>query len=125
MTQLLSSAEYLLFVTLTNYLAVLAGVTLWGSFFLLGLIAQRLEQAFEIPTHWRLLLWAPSGILLYTVYTLVSAGSGPGNAAGFALERQIAYGALLVSGALCLWGSGASMLALARLMAARRREPAG
>ena len=115
MTKLLTTAEYLLYITFTNYLAVLAGVTLWASLFLLGLIARRLEHAFEVPTRWRLLLWTPSGILLYTVYTLVSGGGGAGNEAGTALERRIAYTALLTSAILSLWGCGTIWSLLARL----------
>lgn len=122
MTKLLSTGEYLLYITLTNYLAVLAGVSLWASLFLLGLIARRLERAFDVPTPWRILVWAPSGILAYTVYTLVSAGGGAGTQAGSVLERQIAYGALLVSACLSLWGCGATWALLIRLAMARRRE---
>ena len=120
MTKLLSPAEYLTFVTLTNYIAVLAGVSLWGSFLLLALMARRLESALDVQTHWRLLAFAPSGILLYTVYALVSAGGVPGSAAGFALERQIAYGALLLSGALCVFSAGMTWTALSRLTAGRK-----
>lgn len=122
MTRLLSTGEYLTYITLTNYLAVLAGVSLWASFFLLGLIARRLERAFEVPTRWRLLVWAPSGILLYTVYTLVSAGGGAGTQAGSQLERQIAYGALLLSACLTLWGCATTWALVVRLTMARRQE---
>jgi len=121
-TKLLTTGEYLMYITLTNYLAVLAGVSLWASLFLLGLIARRLERAFEVPTRWRMLLWTPSGILLYTVYTLVSGGGGAGNEAGTALERQIAYTALLGSAILSLWGCGTIWSLLVRLGRARRAE---
>ena len=115
MTTLLTPAEYLTYVTLTNYVAVLAGGTLWGSFFFLGLIARRLEDALNVPTHWRFLLVAPSGILLYTVYTLVSAGAAVGTETSYLLERRIAYGVLVTSGALCLFGCAATWWSLARL----------
>ncbi len=121
MTRLLSTSEYLLYVTLTNYIAVLAGITLWSALFLLGLIARRLERAFAVATHWRLLVAAPSGILLYTVYTLVSASGGPGTQAGSVLEQRIAYGALLVSAVLSLWGCGATWALLLRLAMIRRK----
>lgn len=105
MTKLLSTTEYLLYVTLTNYGAVLGGVSLWAALFLLGLIAQRLEKAFDIPTGWKALLWAPSGILLYTVYTLVQAGPGSSGPGGHEnLEKNIAYGLLLVSSLFSLRG---------------------
>ncbi len=105
MTRLLSTTEYLIYVTLTNYGAVLGGVSLWAALFLLGLIAQRLEKAFGITTGWKALLWAPSGILLYTVYTLVQAGPGTGGPEGHDdLEKNIAYGLLLLSSVLSLRG---------------------
>ena len=121
MTRLLTTSEYLLYVTLTNYIAVLAGVTLWSALFLLGLVARRLEQAFAVATGWRLLLTAPSGILMYTVYTLVSASGGPGTQAGSELERRIAYGALLASALLSLWGCGATWALLLRLAMRQRK----
>lgn len=103
MTKLLSTTEFLIYVTLTNYGAVLGGVSLWAALFLLGLIAQRLERAFGVPTGWKVLLWAPSGILLYTVYTLVQAGPDAGAAVGhYDLEKSIAYGLLLISSILSL-----------------------
>ena len=103
MTKLLSTTEFLIYVTLTNYGAVLGGVSLWAALFLLGLIAQRLERAFGVPTGWKVLLWAPSGILLYTVYTLVQAGPDADTPVGhYDLEKSIAYGLLLVSSILSL-----------------------
>lgn len=119
MTKLLTTGEFLLYITLTNYMTVLGGVLLWVSLFLLGLIARRLERAFEVATHWRFLLWSPSGILLYTVYTLVHAGPGPGGEAEGSLERTIAYGALAGSAVFCLFGCGATFALLARLSRAR------
>lgn len=124
MLRLLSPAEILVYVTFTNYLAVLGGVALWAALFVLGLIARRLERAFEVPTHWRLLLWAPSGILLYTVYVLVAAGGGGDSSGGTALERRVAYGALLISAVLSLWGCGRTMLLLLRLERSRERTAA-
>ncbi len=121
MTRLLSTSEYLLYITLTNYIAVLGGVTLWSALFLLGLTARRLERAFAVKTQWRLLLFAPSGILLYTVYTLVSASGGPGTEAGSLIERRIAYGALFASAILSLWGCASTWLLLLRLAIRRRR----
>lgn len=110
MLRLLTAGELFVYVTLTNYVAVLGGVLLWVSFFVLGLIARRLERAFETPTRWRLLLWAPSGILLYTVYALASAGAPPS-----ATERLAAYGLLFASGAGCLVSCGATYALLRRL----------
>jgi len=103
MLKLLSPSELLVYVTLTNYVAVLGGVFLWTAFFVLGLVARRLERAFETPTHWRLLLWAPSGILLYTVSTLVQAGGSAGTTPAGA-ELVTAYALLALSGAGCLLG---------------------
>ncbi|MEK7765499.1 MAG: hypothetical protein AAB368_04605 [bacterium] len=116
MIRLLSAREFLAYVTLTNYVAVLGGVFLWVAFFVLGLIARRLERAFETPTHWRMLLWAPSGILLYTVSTLVQAGASAGTTPAGA-ELVVAYGLLALSGAGCLlgcWTTYALLAALAR-----------
>ena len=124
MTRLLTTPEYLLFITMTNYMAVLAGVTLWAALFILGLIAARLERAFAVKTGWRLLLFAPSGILLYTVYTLVAAGGGSGTAAGSLIERRIAHGGLLVSAVLSLWGCGTTWTLLIRLAIRRRKAEA-
>jgi hypothetical protein len=120
--KLLSTSEYLLYVVLTNYVAVLGGVLLWVSLFLLGLIARRLERAFETPTGWRLLLWAPSGILLYTVYTLAQAGSAGAAMPGLKLERAIAYGALFVSAACSVYGCAATWMLLLRLELRRARQ---
>lgn len=123
MDKLLSTGDYLLYVVLTNYMAVLGGVLLWAALFFLGLIARRLERAFETPTGWRLLLWAPSGILLYTVYTLAQAGSaGAAGAGGLRLERQIAYGALAISAVCSLYGCGATWFLLLRLALRRSRQ---
>ncbi len=112
---LLSTNEYLLYITLTNYVAVLGGVALWAAFFMLGLIARQLERSFETPTGWQLLQWGPSGILLYTVYTLVQAGPGQGGVVEFILERQIAYVLLFLSGISCAVGCYLVYRTLARL----------
>ncbi len=112
MIKLLSTGEILVYVTLANYMAILGGIGLWAAFFLLGLIARRLEHAFDIATHWHLLCWAPSGILLYTVYTLAQAGTG---ATAFRYETYLAYGALLGSGLGCMWGCLATLRLLARI----------
>lgn len=104
MIKLLTTTEVLLYISLTNYMAVLGGITLWTAFFALGLIARRLERAFATPTHWQMLVWAPSGILLYTIYTLAQAGPAAANVPAFKVEKLVAYGALLLSGLGCLWG---------------------
>lgn len=122
MVKLLSTSEFLVYVVLTNYTAVLGGVLLWVALFLLGLIARRLERAFETPTGWRLLVWAPSGILLYTVYTLAQAGSAGVAIPALRLERQIAYGALFASAVCCLYGCAATWLLLLRLALRRARQ---
>ena len=122
MVKLLSTTDYLLYVVLTIYMAVLGGVLLWVSLFFLGLIARRLERAFETPTGWRLLLWAPSGILLYTVYTLAQAGSAGAAGAGLKLEREIAYGALCLSAVCSLYGCAATWFLLLRLALRRARQ---
>lgn len=121
MTRLLTTWQYLMFITMTNYLAVIAGITLWSALFILGLIARRLERAFQVPTSWRLLLFAPSGILLYTVYSLVAAGGGAGTPEGSLIERRIAHSAFLLSACLSLWGCWSTWSLLLRLAAARRR----
>jgi hypothetical protein len=122
MIKVLTTGEYLMYVVFTNYVAVAGGVLLWVSLFLLGLIAHRLERAFEIPTRWKLLLWAPSGILLYTVYTLVQSGAAGVAIPSLKLERAIAYGALLVSSVLSLLGCAATWSLLLRLSRARTRK---
>lgn len=122
MEKLLSTGDYLVYIVLTNYMAVLGGVLLWVSLFLLGLIARRLERAFETPTRWRLLLWGPSGILLYTVYTLAQAGTGGAAVAELKLERAIAYGALIASAVLSLWGCAMTWALLVRLALRRARQ---
>ena len=122
MVKLLSTSEFLAYVVLTNYVAVLGGVLLWVAFFLLGLIARRLERAFETPTGWRLLVWAPSGILLYTIYTLAQAGSAGVAVPALRLEREIAYGALLVSAVCSLYGCAATWFLLLRLALRRARQ---
>lgn len=115
MIKLLSPGEVMMYVTLTNYMAIFGGIGLWAAFFLLGMIARRLERAFEIPTHWQLLCWAPSGILLYTIYTLAQAGTGSAALGAFHVETYVAYGALLVSGLGCTWGCLATLRLLARI----------
>lgn len=115
MIKLLTTGEVLLYVTLTNYMAILGGIGLWAAFFLLGLIARRLEHAFDTATHWQLLCWAPSGILVYTIYTLAQAGSESANIPALRYETYVAYAALLVSGIGCMWGCLATLRLLARI----------
>jgi hypothetical protein len=101
MGTVLTGNQHLVFVTLTSWLAIAAGLVLWGGFFFLGLISRRFEKAFGKITHWQFLLLAPVGavgyLALQALASLQHQNLGP-------VEQWIGYTLLIWSAGLCLWG---------------------
>jgi len=90
-----------LLVSQFNTLSLVGALFLWGAFFLLGVIARRYEIVFQRWTGWKSLMLAPSGILLYVGIITVGWFAG-----GEGLQKPleyIAYTALLISSAACLF----------------------
>lgn len=83
-----------------NALSLLGALMLWGTFFLLGIIARRYELVFQKWTGWKSMMLAPSGILVYVV--IVTAGWWNASPALQPVLDGIAYTALVLS-ALATW----------------------
>ena len=84
---------------LSDYLALLGGLTFWLGFLALGLVAKRYETVFRKSTAWLFLALAPSGVLLYALLVVVRISE-----TGM-VEKLVAYFALALSGLLCLAGA--------------------
>jgi hypothetical protein len=89
-----------LWVSQFNTLSLLGALFLWGSFFLLGIIARRYEIVFQKWTGWKSMMLAPSGILIYI--GIVTVGWFSTNEANQTFPEIIAYTALLISAVACL-----------------------
>ena len=97
----LSPLEHFWFVTATSIIAILAGLALWAGFALMGFVARRFEQAFQLVTHWQFYFIAPAGVFAYLLMQAVASlrhqNMGP-------VEQWIGYALLVWSAGLCLWG---------------------
>ncbi|MBN1596016.1 hypothetical protein JW933_08840 [candidate division FCPU426 bacterium] len=85
--------------------AILGSILLWISYALFGLIARRYRQVFNRATYSTLLILAPTGLLVYTLFLIFKATPIMGDPALANLAQWVAYIALLASGFFCLVGT--------------------
>lgn len=100
--QLLYPDEYLMYVTVTNLVAVAGSVLLWVTCVLFGLIARKYELVLRKKTNWQFMIFAPSGILVYAVIQIVAFAS---QVKLNVMQSWVAYVFFLLSGALSLMGA--------------------
>lgn len=100
--QLLYPDEYLMYVTVTNLVAVAGSVLLWVTCVLFGLIARKYELVLRKKTNWQFMIFAPSGILVYAVIQVVAFAS---QVKLNVMQSWVAYVFFLLSGALSLMGA--------------------
>ncbi len=90
-----------------SYLVAIAGsLLLWINYALVGLVARRYGQVFQRSTYSTLLMLAPTGLLIYTLYLIFKATPLLNDPKLAAFAQLLAYLALLASGCLCLLGVG-------------------
>jgi hypothetical protein len=73
----LSAGTYRILFDITNYVSLIAGFLLWGSFILIGLIARRFEMLTGQRSFWSAMTIAPIGIVVYNIiqsYAFFTAG---------------------------------------------------
>ena len=85
--------------------AVFGSVLLWVNYALFGLITRRYAQVFGRATYSGLIMLAPSGLLVYTLFLVLKATAVLSDPVLSAAVQSIAYLALLISGLLCLIGT--------------------
>jgi hypothetical protein len=85
--------------------AILGSICLWVSYALFGLIARRYRQVFNRLTYSTLLIAAPTGILVYTLFLIFKATPLLNDPKLAGLAQWVAYIALLASGLFCLVGT--------------------
>lgn len=89
----------------SSYLvAIMGSIFLWINYALFGLIARRYGQVFNKMTYSTLLILAPTGILIYTLFLIFKATPLLSEPKLAELAQWIAYLALVASGFLCLVG---------------------
>ena len=89
----------------SSYLvAVFGSLLLWISYGLFGLIARRYRQVFGCSTYSTLVILAPSGLLIYTLFLVFKVTPLLENPALANTVQKIAYAGLLASGVFCLVG---------------------
>lgn len=89
----------------TSYLvSVFGSVLLWISYAIFGLIARRYQQVFGRTTYSTLIILAPSGLLLYTMFLILKATPVLEDPEIAAQAMWVAYLALVASGLSCLIG---------------------
>jgi hypothetical protein len=89
----------------SSYLvSVFGSITLWISYALFGLITRRYQQVFGRATYSTLIILAPSGLLVYTIFLILKATPVLDNPELAVRVQWIAYLALLASGLCCLIG---------------------
>lgn len=103
--------------------AVFGSLLLWANYALFGLIARRYAQVFGRATYSTLIITAPSGLLLYTLFLVLKATPVLDAPAAAAAAQWAAYLALLGSGLLCLLGTARFAAVLASVT--RRRGAGG
>ncbi len=86
--------------------AVFGSIVLWVSYALFGLITRRYRQVFGRATFSTLVMLAPSGLLVYTLFLLLKATPLLENPQLAAPAQWVAYLSLFLSGLLCLIGVG-------------------
>ena len=73
----LNRGMYRMLFDVTNYVSLIAGFLLWGSFILIGLIAKRFEMLTGQRSFWSAMIIAPIGIVIYNgvqSYAFFTAG---------------------------------------------------
>jgi len=85
--------------------AIFGSIFLWINYALFGLIARRYRQVFNRATYSTLLIAAPTGLLIYTLFLIFKATPLLDEPKLADLARWIAYVALVTSGFLCLVGT--------------------
>ncbi len=89
----------------SSYLvAVFGSIVLWISYALFGLITRRYKQVFGRATYSGLIIAAPSGLLVYTLFLILKATPVLSDPAVAKSTEWFAYLALLASGFFCLVG---------------------
>lgn len=89
----------------SSYLvAVFGSIVLWISYALFGLITRRYKQVFGRATYSTLIIAAPSGLLVYTLFLILKATPVLDNHDIANGAQWIAYLALMASGLFCLVG---------------------
>lgn len=73
MEKVLTTTQYLIFVNLTSFLAILGGIALWLGFVVMGLISRRFEQVFDKITYWQSQMIAPAGLFIYLVMQAIAS----------------------------------------------------
>jgi hypothetical protein len=89
----------------SSYLvAVFGSIVLWISYALFGLITRRYKQVFGRATYSTLIISAPSGLLIYTLFLILKATPVLESPAVANAAQWFAYLALMASGLFCLVG---------------------
>lgn len=100
MDRILSTSQYMVFVNLTSFMAILGGIALWGGFAVMGLIAKRYEQVYGMVTHWQFQMIAPAGIFIYLLMQAIASLRHQNMGA---IELWTGYTLLSWSAGLCFW----------------------
>lgn len=94
--------SYNISILLTNILSLLGGILLWSTFIIFGFVARRYEILFKKKTEWKVLVVAPSGILVYVLIQIYAyVDHGPLTST----EQMVAYPLVILSGLLCIYGA--------------------
>ncbi|MEW6687290.1 MAG: hypothetical protein AB1393_13980 [Candidatus Edwardsbacteria bacterium] len=99
---LLEPNEFLIYIILTNWVAIGGSLFLWLTCLFFGLIARRYEIVLRKRTDWQFMILAPSGILVYAVVQVVAFLS---QVKMNPMQSWIAYSFFLLSGILSLVGA--------------------
>jgi len=86
--------------------AIFGSILLWINYALFGLIARRYGQVFGKNTYSGLLILAPTGLLIYTLFLIFKATPVLADPDTAAAAQWVAYVALMISGLFCLVGIG-------------------
>jgi hypothetical protein len=87
-------------------MAIFGSIFMWINYALFGLIARRYGQVFGKVTYSTLLILAPTGLLVYTLFLIFKATPLLSDPDLAAITQWVAYLALLASGFFCLVGIG-------------------
>lgn len=100
-----------------SYLVAIGGsLLLWVNYALVGLIARRYGQVFQRATYSTLLILAPTGLLVYTLFLIFKATPLLADPKLAAFAQLLAYLCLLASGFFCLLGVGRFASVLGRVL---------
>jgi len=93
---------FLIYVTVSNSISVIAALLLWDTFVFFGIVSRRYEQIFKTPTNWQLLMGAPTGILVFALiqaYAYATAGTMTD------MQSWVGHFLVIVSSVACLYGA--------------------